>query len=99
MAAVKVKDTETGSTICQSAASDLGAVGAVISALTSEKLFPTAKILSHSSQSIGSGPDAVVGASVTLEINGTIVTGRAFSYDTVTAAAKAFLAGVNSTEQ
>ena len=98
IAAVKIKDNETGETISASSASELGAVGAVLSALTSKKLFPNVKILSHASQAIGNGPDAVVGARVILEINGMPTAGRAFSYDTVTAAIKAFLAAVNATE-
>lgn len=99
IAAVKIKDNETGKLLCGSAVGELGAVGAAVSALTSNDLFPNVKILSHSSQSIGSGPDAVVGAKVTVTVNDKTVTGRAYSYDTVTAAIKAFLAGVNSTEQ
>lgn len=96
IAAVKIKDTETGELLCQSSASEAGAVGAVFSALTSKSLFPDVKIQAHASQSIGSGSDALVGAKVTVTINGTTVIGRAYSYDTVTAAIKAFLAGVNS---
>lgn len=99
VAAVKIKDNETGKVLCGSAVGELGAVGAAVSALTSNDLFPNVKILSHSSQSIGSGPDAVVGAKVTITVNDKTVTGRAYSYDTVTAAIKAFLAGVNATEQ
>ena len=99
IAAVKIKDNETGKVLCGSAVGELGAVGAVFSALTSNDLFPSVKILSHSSQSLGSGPDAVVGAKVTVAINDQTVTGRAYSYDTVTAAVKAFLSAVNSTEQ
>lgn len=98
IAAVKIKDNETGKVLCGSAVGELGAVGAAVSALTSNDLFPNVKILSHSSQSIGSGPDAVVGAKVTITVNDKTVTGRAYSYDTVTAAIRAFLAGVNSIE-
>ena len=98
IAAVKIKDTETGETLSASSVSDAGAIGAVLSALTSKKLFPNVKILSHASQAIGNGPDAVVASRVILEINGIPTAGRAFSYDTVTAAIKALLAGVNSVD-